>query len=176
MILEEHIFAKHLGGKLFLDTNLLLVLLAGRTDVRLFGHFKRISTYTKEDFELLVRLASKFSVLVTTPHILTEVSNLANSLSEEGKRALYEEMALLVSNDKNNALVCEKWTLASVLMQHAEFVRFGLADTALLQEGKDILIVTDDYRLAGHLRSKDVEILNFQDIRKMQTQMQGIFG
>ena len=77
----------------------LLVFLTGASDPRLFGRFKRVSSYTIKDYELLVRLLRSFTVLLTTPHILTEVSNLANNLPERSKSDWYQNFAKLISSE-----------------------------------------------------------------------------
>jgi rRNA-processing protein FCF1 len=168
MLLEEQVFARHVGKRVLLDSNLLLVLLAGKLDSRLFGSFKRISTYSLEDYELLERLLRRFSILITTPHILAEVSNLANSLSEQWREDWLRSMAALLSCHNCKPLIDECWTPAKQLVVNPEFLAFGLTDAALAQLSNQALIVTDDFRLSGILRQRKVSILNFRDLRKMQ--------
>ena len=74
---------KHLGNGLLVDTNLLLLHLIGRTNKNRILKFKRTQAYTIEDFELLERFIAEFKILITTPHVLTEVSNLGD-LSRPG--------------------------------------------------------------------------------------------
>lgn len=168
MLLEEQIFARHVGKNILLDSNLLLVLLAGKLDSRLFGNFKRISAYSIDDYELLEQLVRRFSVLLTTPHILTEVSNLANSLSEQWRQDWLRNMAVLVSCQHCKPIFDECWTPAKQMVLTHEFLSFGLTDASLAQLSRDVLIVTDDFRLSGVLRSKGASILNFRDLRNMQ--------
>jgi hypothetical protein len=168
MLLEEQIFARHVGKKILLDSNLLLVLLAGKFDIRLFGSFKRIRSYSLEDYELLELLVEKFSVLFTTPHILTEVSNLANSLSEQWREDWLRSMAAFVSCQNCKPFLEECWTPIKQLALNPEFMAFGLTDASLAQLSSNALIVTDDFRLSGYLRRKGVSILNFRDLRNMQ--------
>lgn len=169
MLLEEQIFARHVGKKILLDSNLLLVLLAGRFDSRLFGRFGRIDAYSIEDYELLERLVSKFSILFTTPHILTEVGNLANKLSEQWREEWLRNTAAFVSSLNCKPELDECWTPAKQLVMTPEFLAFGLADASLAQLSDHALIVTDDFRISGFLRRKGVSILNFRDLRKMQS-------
>ena len=168
MFLEEQIFARHLGKRILLDSNLLLVLLAGNLDSRLFGSFKRISAYSIDDYEFLERLVRRFSVLFTTPHILTEVSNLANSLTEQWREDWLRNMAAWVSCLNCKPLCEDCWTPAKQLVLNPEFLAFGLTDVSLAQLSSNALIVTDDFRLSGFLRRKGVSILNFRDLRNLQ--------
>jgi rRNA-processing protein FCF1 len=160
MTLEEQLFAHHAGKSVLLDSNLLLVFLAGSLDSRLFGSFKRISDYTLKDYELLVRLLSSFTTLLTTPHILTEVSNLANSLPERFKPEWHRNIAKLIASQSDTPGLRERWT--------QEFEAFGITDAALANLSSETLVVTEDYRLSGVLQSQGVSVLNFGDLRKLQ--------
>jgi rRNA-processing protein FCF1 len=168
MLMEEAAFARHVGKSILLDSNLLLVLLAGRFDPRLFGRFDRISKYSYDDYELLERLVGRFSILFTTPHILTEVGNLANKLSEQWRDDWLRNTAVFVACLDCKPVLDELWTPAKQLVLTQEFLAFGLADASLAQFSDRALIVTDDYRLSGVLRRKGVPILNFHDLRKVQ--------
>jgi hypothetical protein len=168
MTLEEQLFAKHKGKSVLLDSNLLLVFLSGSLSPRLFGQFKRVSTYTLGDYELLVRLLGSFTILLTTPHILTEVSNLANSLPEWLKPDWYRNFAALIASEQKTPGLRERWTSAVELAQMPEFLAFGITDAALTELSSDALVITEDYRLSGVLRSQGVAVLNFGDLRKLQ--------
>src|SRR5690349_21025753 len=73
----DELIDKHRADGLLMDANLLVLYLVGRTNKGRIPTFKRTQQYTIEDFELLDLLAASFQRLVTTPHVLTEVSNLA---------------------------------------------------------------------------------------------------
>jgi hypothetical protein len=168
MTLEEELFARHAGRGVLLDSNLLLVFLSGLVGTHLFQRFKRISGYTIKDFELLVRLLGCFDVLLTTPHILTEVSNLANSLPGPHKREWYLNLATLIASEQGTVVLREKWTPAVELAGLPEFVAFGITDAALSKLSSDALVITEDYRLSGVLNGQGTDVLNFGDLRKMQ--------
>ena len=67
---------KHRANGLLIDTNILLVLLVGRTNPKRIPEFQRTQSCTADEYELLERLVSQFKTIITTPHLLTEVSNL----------------------------------------------------------------------------------------------------
>jgi len=168
MTLEEQLFARHAGKSVLLDSNLLLVFLSGLLGTHVFHRFKRISDYTIRDYELLVRLLGCFTVLLTTPHILTEVSNLANSLKGPYKRDWYLNLATLIGSEQGPAGLREKWIPATELAGMPEFVAFGITDAALAKLSSEALVITEDYRLSGALKGKGTPVLNFGDLRKMQ--------
>lgn len=167
MTVEERLFAHHRGKAVLLDSNLLLVFLSGALGIRIFKTFKRINKYQFGDYELLTRLLGAFSVLLTTPHILTEVSNLADSLTGSYKRDWDENFTALVRSEKTRIGVREKWTSAAVLSERPEFLPFGIADTALTELSSEALVVTEDHRLSGFLKRRGIPVLNFDDLRKI---------
>lgn len=171
MTLEEQLFARHAGKSVLLDSNLLLVFLSGSSNPSLFGQFKRVSAYTLKDYELLVRLLSSFTILLTTPHILTEVSNLANSLPERFKPDWYRNFAALIASEQKTPGIREQWMPAAELARMSEFTAFGITDAALTKLSSEALVVTEDYRLSGVLKSQGVFVFNFGDLRKMQQRM-----
>lgn len=168
LTLEEQLFARHAGKSVLLDSNLLLVFLSGALGVGFFRRFKRVSEYKMEDYELLVRLLKSFTVLLTTPHILTEVGNLANSMPEKYKQDWYQNLATLIVSSKHPIGLREKWVPATELAAMPEFATFGITDAALTRLSSEALVITEDYRLSGVLRSRGTPVLNFGDLRKLQ--------
>jgi hypothetical protein len=171
MTLEEQLFARHAGKSILLDSNLLLVYLAGSSNRSIFGQFKRVSAYTFKDYELLLRLLSSFTTLLTTPHILTEVSNLANSLPERFKPDWYRNFATLIASEQKTPGLREQWIPAIQLARMPEFSASGITDAALAKLSSHALVVTEDYRLSGALKSQGVLVLNFGDLRKIQQRL-----
>ena len=73
---------------LLLDTNLLLLLFIGAKDPKLIAKARTLKAFEESDYDLLeaiIRL--NFTSLVTTPHIMTEVSNLLGKEREDIKSA-----------------------------------------------------------------------------------------
>jgi uncharacterized protein YacL len=58
---------------------------------------------------------------------------------------------------------------AADLAQMPEFAAFGITDAALARLSSEALVVTEDYRLSGALRSQGISVLNFRDLRNLQT-------
>lgn len=172
MIIEDQLFARHRGKNILLDTNLLLVFLTGEIGVQFFERFDRVSKYTIQDYELIVQILSSFRVLVTTPHILTEVSNLANKLSGSYRRDWYANLAAFVMSDEQEIGVRETWVPAKRLAALPEFLDFGITDSAVGELVSNALVVTDDFRLSGALRNKGIDVLNFKELRAMQDRIQ----
>lgn len=68
---------------ILVDANLLVVLLVGKLGPEHLKNCRatKSNSFTPDDYSLLVQGVAKFDKLVTTPHILTEVSNLAGGPS-----------------------------------------------------------------------------------------------
>jgi hypothetical protein len=69
---------KHRGKGALVDTNLLVLYLVGTLNRRKITEFKRTSNFEISDFDLLSRLIKWFGRLIATPHVLSQVSDLAD--------------------------------------------------------------------------------------------------
>jgi len=143
------------------DSNLALLYLVGSFDLHLIGDgkFNKLSKYVPEDYELLVRLKSVFKKAVTTPHVLTEISNLANDLPERTKAECLKKFYETFVGIEELAIP----SLEAAL--RPEFHFLGLTDSALAIVANQYLIVTDDARLVMKLNQSGLEALNFNHLR-----------
>ena len=69
---------KHRSKGVLIDSNLLVLLLVGLVNKRRIPEFKRTQNFTIRDFETLANLIQWFGKLVTTPHVLSQVSDLTD--------------------------------------------------------------------------------------------------
>ena len=72
----------HRNNGVLVDANLLLLLAIGRFNKSLIPGFERTSNFLIDDYHLLESLVRQFSRIISTPHVLTEVSNLTTKLPE----------------------------------------------------------------------------------------------
>lgn len=142
-----------------LDTNLFLVYLVGLLDPTLVPNFKRTEGYRIEDFQLLSRLILPVEKLFTTPHVATEVHNLANHLSAEQSLRLRKLFTSIVPNLK------ESHRPATRLCAGDAYLKFGLADAAIHQIGKTRLVLTDDFPLSAYIEGTGGNVINFTNLR-----------
>ena len=63
-------------SSLLLDSNVLVLLVAGRVDRHLIGTHRRLKQYTAADYDRLTRMLADRERLTVTPNTLTEASNL----------------------------------------------------------------------------------------------------
>ncbi len=147
---------------ILVDANLLVVLLVGKLGP---AHLKncratKSKSFTPDDFSLLEQGVAKFDTLVTTPHILTEVSNLAGSLPEPLLGEFRAEFRKVVER------FSEQTRAAKEIAQDGHFLRFGLTDTAIsmIAPGR-YLVLSDDLPLCSLLQRRSVDVINFNHVR-----------
>lgn len=152
---------KYKARGLLIDANLLLLFLVGTYDLRLVGDgkFNKLSKYTVEDYRLLMRLRAVFTNAVTTPHVLTEVSNLTCDLPEATKMQCLGQFCQTL--DAMEELALQSFEVA----RRPEFSFLGLTDTALAEVSHRFLIVSDDARFVGRLNANGMDALNFNHLR-----------
>lgn len=125
-----------------LDANLLLLLVIGTMDRDTVATFKRTQSFTLSDLDALLEMLANIGTTITTPHILTEVSNLANALREDQKRDFASACRGVIQR------LDERWTPAVTLAADSLF-HFGIADIAAMTESRSALLVTEDGRFAA---------------------------
>lgn len=141
MTLSHHpLLRPHLGKPAILDSNLLLLYWCAEFDPTLVQRFKRLNSFEEADFELLSETLKTFSVLRTTPHVLTEVSNLANSLPGNMKDDWSEHFSNKVQ------VIQEEWTSATTIVT-SPLIWLGMTDAALATLASTHVILTIDFTL-----------------------------
>jgi len=148
-----------LGWPVVLDSNLLLLHWCASFDPFLIGTFKRLNAFHLNDIFILDETLAALGELRTTPHVLTEVSNLANALPAWRKPA----WSLHIS--EGIALIPEFYEPATTIIEDSASVEFGLTDAALAHLASDHLILTIDWPLASMLNSRGLAGINFKHLR-----------
>ena len=115
--------------------------------------------FTQGDVVLLARVIDQYNGFATTPHILTEASNLANSLSSSAKVEWFRLLADFTLD------TVERFTNARTLSRFPEFARFCIVDAALFELSESYQILTMDTRLSGYISSLNKPRLNFLNKR-----------
>jgi len=151
---------RHGRAAIFVDTNILLLLVIGTYDRQLITRFKRTMVYAPEDYDLAVRFVGSFGRVVTTPSVLAEVSNLAGQLGSHLRAACFEVFARYIQ------VLDEREIASATISQTPEFTRFGLTDAAILQiSGGSMIVLTDDLRLSVHMEQQCLPVLDFTHLR-----------
>jgi rRNA-processing protein FCF1 len=148
---------------LLIDSNLLLLLFVGLRDRNRIQKFKRTAQFTIRDFERLAAFIRRFKEVVTTPSVLTEVSNLLGQLPDKLRYSFYRRFAHGIKDLR------EQYTPRRELGDEEAFPKFGLTDIAILQGARGrYLVLTDDSALARYLLSQNIDVINFNHLRTFE--------
>ena len=153
---------KHRGKGVFVDTNLLVLWLVGSVSPRRILSFKRTQNFTVGDFQTLCGLMKWFGEpLITTPHILSQVSDLTDLEGREAGlvRELFRSTVEVVQ---------ERYDEARQLVRHPLFERFGLGDASIAAVcERNIVVLTADVQLQIALACKGLDALDFNHVRSL---------
>ena len=149
---------RFVGRPAILDSNLLLLRWCAEFDPTLVQRFKRLNSFRASDLQLLVTTLQLFSAVRTTPHVLTEVSNLATSLPRHLKDQWFHHYAGKVQT------IQEDWTPSSRIAE-GPWMWLGLTDAALATLATSHVILTIDFPLSNSLESRGLNVINFNHLR-----------
>lgn len=156
----EQLLAGHRTEGVLVDTNLLLLYVFGIQDPHRIQRFSRTDTFTKDDFDLLCRFLTPFETAVTTPSILTEVSNLLGHLPKQPRRECTTLFRDLIRE------LDEVHRDAEAIADHPYFLRFRLTDAGIADVSAEAyLVVTDDLPLYHRLAEDRQAVINFNHLR-----------
>jgi hypothetical protein len=144
---------------ILIDTNLMLLIIVGAYNPQRVLTFKRTLKYTLGDLALMTRMMNRFGRCVTTPNILTEVDNLARQLPEDEHEAITIASAQLIANS------FEVYFPSLSACVDPNYVLLGLTDCTTAMAAKDLLVVTDDFRLSNSLSGLGHDVMNINHIR-----------
>ncbi len=140
---------------LLVDTNILLLYIVGIVNVELIRNFRRTANFTENDFYIILKFIDYFDIKITTPHILTEVSDLPGN-----------RIDLQIALGKYTQLTEERFLESKQIVETETFLRFRLADAAITETAKDsCLVITDDNPLFGYLINKKIDTISLDQIR-----------
>lgn len=140
------------------DTNLLLLLAAGELVPERIAQLPRLEGFLPEHHRALNDYVRRFRRRVTTPHVLTEVSNLARQWPEPLRSDAFGHFA---SQWKT---LRERHSPAAKLAGDRAFVALGLADIGILHAAANrLLVLTMDRDLTGELTARRIASINWRD-------------
>lgn len=147
---------------MYVDANLLVLLVAGLTERALIGKHRRLREYSVEDYDLLVQLLDRKDVLVT-PNTLTEASNLLAQHGEPERSRLLATLRILIAKSPDTVIA------SRVASGERAFLRLGLTDAVLLKAispDAPLITVDLDLYLAASI-SGNQRAINFNHLRSI---------
>ena len=124
MLDARALIEKHRAKGVLVDTKLLVLFLVGAVNKRRILEFKCTQNFTIEDFDLLERLIDWFGRLIATPHVLSQVSDLADLPGRE-RRSIRQLLKVVVER------IDESYDPSRTLVSDPIFERLGLTDAAI---------------------------------------------
>ena len=113
---------------MFIDSNLLVLLVVGETDRQMIARHRRTRSYRTEDYDLLVRLINDTGHQVyVTPNTLTEASNLLAQHGEPERSRIFGVLEALIETTE------ERFVESKAVARNRHFKRLGLTDAVLLE-------------------------------------------
>mgnify|MGYP006436222989 CR=1 FL=1 len=161
MKLSRHYYASPTKG-LLIDANLLTVMIVGALGVGEVERFKRTREYIDDDVLGLDQLIQQFGWVGTTPHIMTETSNLLDWL-DDSRRA--NALGYLASFAKSAP---EIGLSSTEIVESPVYYRLGITDAALCMAVKEqpLVLLTRDLPLYQYASQLRLEAINFNHIRQ----------
>ena len=147
-----------------IDANLLILLIVGNLNPNQINTHKRTSNrYTVEDYALLLSFVDQFMLkaVVTTPNILTEVSNLLEGYSYKGLQAL-----TLLERFAQSTKEIFLDSSSTMTLYPKCYLKFGLSDTVIHRlASESYLVLTDDLNFCAYLQGQGLLSINFNNLR-----------
>lgn len=157
----EQLLIEYRKDGFLVDTNLLLLYVVGVQDPDRIRRFTRTDTFTEDDFGLLNRLFEHFETAVTTPSILTEVSNLLGQLPKKPRQECTMLFRTLIPELDEHHRSAEK------ICDNPYFIQFRLTDAGIADlAANSHLVITDDLPLYHRLANDHQQAaINFNHLR-----------
>ncbi|WPD22165.1 MAG: PIN domain-containing protein [Candidatus Electrothrix aestuarii] len=147
-------------SRLLIDTNLLVLFIVGSASTDYIPKHKKLTAFTVEDYEVLLKIVAQATEILVTPNTLTETSNLVSYIGEPARSQVLQCLRFVITESK------EKYVSSSLVAQRPEFVWLGLTDAALLEASvRDVTLLTTDFNLYCAALKKGDMALNFNHIR-----------
>ena len=145
----------------FIDANLLVLLIVGRTQRSLINRHRRLKGYSVSDYEALAGLFDHGTKIFVTPNTLTESSNLLAYGPANLNSRLFDVLKFMIHASE------EIVVLSKVASEVPEFRWLGLTDAVLVEAAsRDTPLITSDFRLWSAIASRDPgAAINFNSLR-----------
>ena len=146
---------------LFIDANLLVLLVVGSEGRELIVKHRRLDGYSARDYDILLDLIRPFGRVFVTPNTLTETSNLLAQHGEPERSRIMRRLRYIVHETE------EVVVASAVATDNSQYERLGLTDAALLEviTAQTPLVTVDfDLYIAALEKGEDT-VVNFAQFR-----------
>ena len=143
------------------DTNVLLLLLVGSVDIRYIRQHKRTAKYDSDALTTAQTFIARFRSVLTTPHVLAETANiLVGGMRDQAVLQLWEAFRIVCRQFD------ERHSPAHVLSRDTALHRLELTDIGIIRMARrGWVVLTDDLDLFIELQSRNLQAVNFTNLR-----------
>lgn len=148
---------------IFIDANLLVLLVVGATDQALISKHRRLRRFMVEDYGRLLELIEQAGQVFVTPNTLTEASNLLAQHPHPERSRFFAVFRRIIA--KSEEIVVASKTASC----NNAFVRLGLTDAVLLEvvSAETPLVTVDLELFAAAFAKGQVAALNFTHLQSL---------
>ena len=141
--------------RIFLDTNLLVLWIAGNLDSSRIGN-RRLKEFESDHLTILNDIVKQYKKHVSTPNILTEASNLIGSGRQELCKNGANALGIYIE------FLDEIYVPSKEILSQPFYQSLGLADSSLIELAKNgDYVITADGQLYGRMAHLRVDVDNF---------------
>lgn len=155
-------FHKQAGKKVVIDANVLILFLVGGIDETIdkinIKKVKATKSFTNNDYKTLINVLDPFESFITTPNILTEISNLIFKEKFYFREKILNYLSVLLTE----GYILEEVIESKIVCSDHSLNYLGLTDVSIIKISEERLgVITKDLPLYNELIKRDVPVLNF---------------
>lgn len=155
-------FPGHQTHTLIIDSGLWVVYLIGLFDSRQLRNCRATKSFSDADFMLLVRIVRRFSRILATPQIVTEVSNHATKLPDPVRAQFMSFFRLMILKT-----VHEREVSSKAAVEDPAFSRIGITDAAIARVAAlDTTVLSIDVALVDTIQRRGGDAINYNHLRE----------
>lgn len=148
-----------IASPILIDTNLLVLLVVGSLDPALVGTHKNCSSFTPDDYLLLLRYVGPRPRFIVLPNIVTETSNLLRQIRDPHRARLSAMLGRFVESQS------ETYVESRRAVARPDHARLGLTDCAILCTSEAALhLLTVDFDLYMGFLEAGRLVTNFRHV------------
>ena len=157
----ELLFGKYKSKGVIIDSNLLIYYFIGSYNFNLVKSYKRTRRYGENGYKIIYNVVKLFDRIITSPHILAEISNLSNNINDNETQRYYDLFL------KKTTTFDEIFFPATEITENDNIIKkFGLTDSMILRiaQNKSHLVLTDDLDFSAYLLLQKIDVINFNHL------------
>ncbi|MBM2813937.1 MAG: hypothetical protein HW421_699 [Ignavibacteria bacterium] len=156
----DTLLIKYKNKGIIIDSNLLIYYFIGSYHQNLVKNFKVTKKYGIDGYKIIRDILNLFEYKITTPNILTEISNLSNKIPDKEKIEFYHTFFQEIT------IFDEVFIPSKEVFENEKSRKFGLTDSIIfhLSKNKSYLVLTDDFELCKFLEFHNIDVLNYNNL------------